>query len=150
MLALYIRGSCPEIIEVAHTILITSICDNLTIVDWCFRITARNVTIKHTVHHHGTHIIGFRSICIITYDTTNSCSSCNSGIAETVDDTGRTIKLSNKSATDIAITTHFAIENSNIINAATTIGSASNRTRGARVVGNANTTEVHITHRTIG
>ena len=88
ILILHIGSTCPEIIEVADTILVTSVCDDLTIIDWCLRTTACDITIEHTVHHHGLLVISNRSgsHIIMSYDTTYLITTGDIGITEAVND----------------------------------------------------------------
>ena len=74
------------------------------IVDFYTAIDRRNITafdyitIKHAVHHH----CGKRSFCrgyiVIAHDTAFFCSSRDVGVAETVDDTGCTVKKTHQAA----------------------------------------------------
>ncbi len=106
-----VRCASPEIVEVANTISIF-VGYHFSIIDRCTAgcIVIIYLTIEHTVHNHGLEIcagirgIGSGSYIIVSHNTTYCVSCRNLGIAEAVDDTGFTVKETDKTSYIVTLT----------------------------------------------
>ena len=84
-----VGGTGPEIVEVADTALITSVGDDVAVIDGCFVAAIFYITIVHAVHYHGLEVgrVGTFYI-VVTHNTASVAAAFDIGKAEAVDNTG--------------------------------------------------------------
>ena len=129
----------------------------MPIVDGSFRCTTSNIAIEHAIHHHCTRIIFCGLEVIVAHDAADTVATLDFGIAEAVDDAGRTIEQADKATAAVSCiircrctrTLYRAAEDADIVDTTTAIGHAGD---GAylSVLADVNTRKAQVMYRAIG